>query len=153
MPAYIEWAIEGRQELSRNLRSLELSMEDWKEALGSAAELLTKTFSQDVFSTKGAAVGARWRPLSPATVARKARSGQSTDLLVGSGAMKAAFASRVTAKMAVISNPTPYFKFHQSNRPRSGRLPRRVMMRLGEIQREQVVKEFQKVWLEKLKKA
>ena len=67
MPAYIEWAIEGRQELSRNLRSLELSMEDWKEALGSAAELLTKTFSQDVFSTKGAAVGARWRPLSPAS--------------------------------------------------------------------------------------
>jgi phage gpG-like protein len=153
MAAYIEWSIEGKQELSRNLRALSLSMDDWKEALGNAADLLTRTFSEDVFSTKGAAVGARWKPLSPATIARKARSGQSTDPLVGSGAMKSSFTSQVTSKMAVISNPVSYFKYHQSNRPRTGKLPRRVMMRLGQMQREQVVKEFQKVWIDKIKKA
>ena len=153
MPAYVEWEIEGKQELSRNLRSLSLSMDEWRDALGNSANLLTRTFSDDVFATKGRAIGAPWRPLSPATVARKARSGQSSDPLVGTGEMKSSFVSKVSAKEAVISNPTPWLIYHQSNRPRSGRLPRRAMMRLGTIQREQIVKEFQKVWIAKLKKA
>lgn len=153
MPAYIQWEIEGKQELSRNLRSLSLSMDEWREALGNAANLLTRTFSDDAFATKGRAIGAPWRPLSPATVARKARSGQPSDPLIGTGAMKSAFQSKVSSKEAVISNPTPHFRYHQSNRPRSGRLARRAMMRLGTIQREQIVKEFQKVWLTKLKEA
>jgi len=151
MPAYVQWEIEGKQELSRNLRSLSLSMDEWREALGNSANLLTRTFSEDVFATKGRAIGTPWRPLSPATVARKARSGQTSDPLIGTGAMKSAFQSRVSSKEAVISNPTPYFRYHQSNRPRTSKLPRRAMMRLANQQKEQIVKEFQKVWIDKLK--
>lgn len=125
-------------------------MKDWRAPLDRAATTLVKTFSTDVFATKGAAIGTKWAALSPATVARKARSGGST--LVETGAMKDSFRKEVHADHAIIGNDSEYFAYHQSNKPRS-RLPRRAMMKLGNAQKTMIVREFQKEFHSKLKRS
>lgn len=145
----LEWQIEGTKELSRNLRGVSLAMKDWRAPLDRAATNLIKVFSDDVFRTRGAAVGSRWAPLSPATIARKARTGGST--LVETGAMKDDFRKEVHADHAIIGNETPYFAYHQSNKPRS-HLPRRPMMRLGNTQKQMIQREFNKEFQAKLKR-
>jgi phage gpG-like protein len=56
--------------------------------------------------------------------------------------MQHSFKSIVASDQAVISNSAPYFKYHQSNKPRS-RIPRRVMMALGQNQKQDIVRFFQ----------
>lgn len=146
----ITWNIQGTKELSRNLRGVSLEMQDWRAPLERIATTLINTFSGDVFKTRGSAIGARWAPLSPATIARKARSGGSP--LVETGAMRDSFEKAVTADTATIGNNTPYFAYHQSNQPRS-RLPRRPMMKLGNNQKTMIVREFQKEFQSKLKRS
>lgn len=138
----LSWTIEGEQQLSRVLLGLRSDLKDLRVPFKQSADFLVKTFSQDVFATEGGAIGERWARLSPYTVAQKARHGYPADILVRTGKMRGAFQSIVSSDQAVISNPTEYFKYHQSNQPRS-RLPRRVMMKLGDNQKEQIVKYFQ----------
>jgi phage gpG-like protein len=146
----ISWSIEGEQQLSRVLRGIELELQDFRVPLQNIANNLTKVFSEDVFQTQGGAIGVSWKPLSPVTLARKARLGQSSQPLVATGAMQASFGSTVGSHQAVIHNSSDYFKYHQSNRPRR-KIPRRVMMKLGQHQKEEIVKEFQLAFIKKMK--
>jgi phage gpG-like protein len=138
----LEWSIEGSKELSRVLIGMESSLKDYTEPFTKSANFLKQTFAVDVFNTQGAAIGEKWKRLSPYTVAQKARQGMPDTPLIASGNMRASFKTVVTTDQAVISNTAPYFAFHQSKEPRS-RLPRRVMMKLSENLKEQVVKYFQ----------
>jgi phage gpG-like protein len=144
----ITWSIEGRQELSRKLNGVSLAMKDWRAPLERSATNLIKTFSTDVFSTRGRAIGTSWPPLSPATIARKARG---STPLVETGTMQKSFYKQVHADHAVVGNDTPYFKYHQSNKPRL-RLPRRPMMKLGNAQKEMIVREFNKEFQNKIRR-
>jgi phage gpG-like protein len=146
----ISWNIEGEKSLSRNLRGVSLALKDWRGPLDRAATNLIKVFSDDVFRTRGAAVGVRWAALSPATIARKARTGGST--LVETGAMRDNFQKEVHADHAIIGNETPYFAYHQSNKPRT-KIPRRTMMKLGNKQKTMIVREFQKEFQAKLNRS
>jgi hypothetical protein len=87
------------------------------------------------FNTEGASTGAPWAQLAPATEADRKRKGfapahpilQRTHTLeralTGGGG---AFASTGPSRLVVIlSGELSYFKFHQSNRPRT-MLPRRA---------------------------
>lgn len=139
---HISWEIEGVTELSRNLRGIETSLKDFKKPLTRIAKSLVKSFGGEVFDTQGAVIGERWKRLSPYTVAQKARLGFPADTLVRTGAMKKGFKSVVTSDQAVIGNTQDYFRYHQSNKPRS-HIPRRVMMKLNENMKEMIVKEFQ----------
>lgn len=139
----VSWTIEGTTELARNLRGLTTSLKDFKKPLTAIAESLKKSFSGEVFSTQGAVINAKWKRLSPYTVAQKARQGFPPDPLVRTGAMQRGFVSRVSSEQAVVGNSMDYFKYHQSNKPRSGNLPRRVMMKLNENMKQMIVKEFQ----------
>lgn len=152
MALQLEWSIEGEQQLSRVLRGVNGGFSNLEKPFKAAAESLKRTFSTEVFSTKGAVIGEKWARLSPYTVAQKARQGYPADPLIRTGAMKDSFKSVVTSTEATISNTAEYFKYHQSNQPRTT-LPRRVMMKLGENQKQEVVKEFQKYILEVMKKA
>lgn len=149
MSVYVTWSIEGEKQLSRALRGFADGVRDFRNPLTSASSKLKKTFSTESFSTQGTAVGAqRWERLSPYTVAQKARQGFPADPLIRTGKMKKSFMTLVTSNEAVIYNDAEYFGYHQSNQPRR-KLPRRVMMALGNNQREMIVKEFQK-YLQKL---
>jgi len=138
----MKWSIEGTKELSRVLRGLESTLTDYSYPFTQSANYLTGYFSRDVFDSQGAALGKRWKRLSPYTVAQKARSGFPTAPLVRTGNMRSGFRSIVSTGQAVIYNTADYFKYHQSRQPRA-HLPRRVMMKLSGNLKEQIVKYFQ----------
>ncbi|MEK7992891.1 MAG: phage virion morphogenesis protein [Planctomycetota bacterium] len=138
----ISWEIEGEKQLSRVLIGMESNMKDYTVPFRQSATYLTGIFSRDVFETQGAAIGERWERLSPYTVAQKARSGFPATPLIATGRMRNSFKSIVSTDQAVIYNTADYFKYHQSRQPRT-HLPRRVMMKLSENLKEQVVRYFQ----------
>jgi len=138
----LEWTIEGEKQLSRKLIGLDNALRDFSYPFSQSAEYLKGVFSRDVFETQGAAIGERWRRLSPYTVAQKARKGFPSTPLVGTGAMQNSFRTIVSSDQAVIYNAAEYFKYHQSKAPRE-HLPRRVMMKLADNQRREIVRFFQ----------
>lgn len=139
---YITWSIEGEKQLSRRLRNIEGNIRDARPAFQNIANELVDTFSGDVFDTRGSAIGEKWQPLSKYTIAQKARAGYGDKgPLERTGAMRNAFRSQVATDYAAVWNTASYFKYHQSNKSRS-KIPRRVMMKLGHMQREMIVKEF-----------
>jgi phage gpG-like protein len=139
----LQWSIEGEQQLSRVLLGLSAELQDLRQPFNSSAEYLKRTFSRDAFSTQGRAIGERWKRLSPATVAEKARLGYLSGPLIRTGTMQNSFASIVQTDQAVVYNTAEYFKHHQSNRARGPWLPRRAMMALGANQRVEIVRYFQ----------
>lgn len=143
MSFQLSWSIEGEKQFSRRLGGLVTDLKDFSKPLKRIADSLVKTFSNDVFETRGGSIQETWANLSPYTLATKARKGYPLVPLIATGAMKRGFRSAVTSDQAVIGNITNYFKYHQSNKPRQ-HLPRRVMMKLGYQQREMIQKAFQK---------
>lgn len=148
MPLSLTWSIEGEQQLVRRLRKIGNEVKDWREAFTEASDELKEVFSKDVFRTEGAILGESWKQLKPTYLAQKVKRGYSRDILVQTGAMKSDFQSRVTKDYAVIFNGSSYFKYHQSRYPRT-KIPRRVMMKLGNRQKEMVVKIFHTYWYKK----
>lgn len=138
----LQWTIEGEKQLSRVLIGMQTDLKDFKKPLNKIAENLTRLFSTDVFTTRGGVIQESWASLSPYTLATKARRGLPSAPLIATGAMQKGFKSAVTSDQAVIYNTADYFKYHQSNQPRK-KLPRRVMMKIANKQKEMIVKEFQ----------
>lgn len=147
----LQWEIEGSKQLSRVMQNMEVKLKDFRIPFTDASKELVKIFSKDVFETEGSAIGEKWARLSPYTVAQKARLGYSAKPLVRTGRMQRSFKSIIETTQATIYNDTEYFKYHQSNKPRS-KLPRRVMMKLAEIQKQIVVKAFQTYFHKVMKK-
>jgi len=139
---YLSFSIEGEQQLSRRLRGITAKLDDFSVPFGRSARKLLNTFQNDVFSTKGGAVGEKWAPLSPYTLADKDRKGYGNKgPLIRTGLMKDSFTSEVDRNAFVIYNTAEYFKYHQSNKPRL-KIPRRQMLKLGPLQRELIVKDL-----------
>jgi phage gpG-like protein len=145
----IRWNIEGQDQLVRRLRGISHNLKDWKPAFQESVDNLKDTFSNDVFETRGRAIGESWAPLSPAYAARKASRYPGKGILEATGKMRRSFQTRATADMGVVWNTAAYFPYHQSNKPRF-RLPRRTMMKLGELQKQQIVKIFQGYFRKKI---
>ncbi len=151
MPFQLSWQIEGEQQLLRNLRGIRESMGDWRPAFRKVARELKDTFANDVFQTEGGAVDESWSPLSPKYLAQKRAQGFSGGTLIKTGKMKKAFKSMFDPNSATLWNAAQYFKYHQSNKPRN-KLPRRVMIKLGNDQKVLVVRIFNTHFQKKLKK-
>jgi phage gpG-like protein len=139
--------IEGDVELARVLRVAADKIDNWTPAFEETAITLKKIFSEDVFKTQGAIIEENWSPLSKAYAYRKAKKYPGKGILEASGTMKAGFMTMFRNDMTQIWNEISYFKYHQSNQPRT-KMPRRVMMKLAEAQRVQVVRIFQKYFLQ-----
>ena len=148
----ISWSIEGDKQLSRNLLVMANRVKDWTPAFAETAYSLKSIFSEDVFQSEGGAIEESWAPLSKAYALRKARMYPGKGILERTGDMKNGFMTLVRPDMAQVWNKVEYFKYHQSNQPRS-HLPRRVMMKLAENQREMVVKIFHTYFQEMIGRA
>lgn len=148
MALELSWQIEGKQELSRVLRGIGEGIKDWTPAFKETADQLAKIFANDVFDTEGGAIGERWQALKPKYLAQKTAAGYPPDILVRTGKMKKSFKTLYKADHAEVWNAATYFKYHQSDKPRKV-LPRRVMMKLGENQKQVVVKIFHTYWWKK----
>lgn len=137
----IQFAIEGVVELSRRLSGMAVMVEDWSPAFEQAVEDLKQVFSGPVFDTQGGAVDETWSPLSRAYALRKALEYPDKGILEASGKMRNSFMSKFDASSATLWNAATYFKYHQSNQPRT-KMPRRVMMKLTENLKQLVVEDF-----------
>lgn len=144
----LKWAIEGDIQLVRNLRGVGEGVKDWTPAFKEAAENLKKVFSVDVFRTEGQVIGEKWAPLKPTYLAQKVKQGFPEQTLIKRGILRSSFQSETGKDYAIITNSSPYFKYHQSKAPRS-KLPRRIMMKLGSAQKTMVVKVFHTYWYKK----
>lgn len=152
MPFQLTWTIEGEQQLVRNLRGVREAMGEWKPAFNKTARELKKIFANDVFASKGRVVGENWPPLKPTYLAEKRAQGFSTDPLIKTGKMQKSFQSIIKPDSATIFNAIAYFRYHQSNKPRSSNLPRRVMMKLGNDQKTMIVKIFHTHFINNIRK-
>lgn len=137
----IQWTIQGEKQVARILEKISTDLKDFKLPLNNIASNLIDLFGGEVFETRGAAIQESWAALSPYTLATKARKKQTSEPLIATGAMRKSFRSIVTSDQAVIYNLQDYFKYHQSNEPRT-KIPRRVMMKIANRQKEMIVKEF-----------
>lgn len=150
MNLQLQFTIEGEKQMSRNLRGISEDMKDFYPQFRSTGRLLLKTFDEN-FSTQGRTIGEPWARLKSSTVKEKVRLGYAgVGILMRTGRMRRSFKSRPSRTQVEISNPTAYFAYHQSNKPRR-KLPRRVMMKIDERRREQITKIFQSAVAEKLK--
>lgn len=70
-------------------------------------------------------------------------------LLSRTGTMAGNFAYDVGSRSLVISNPTDYFKYHQSSKPRKSNLPRRVMFDIQDPQRAEAMRILQRHIMER----
>jgi phage gpG-like protein len=133
----IQVKISGVSEEIERLTRANIALLDYSVALTAVGEELKRYYSNDVFATQGADIGARWPALAASTI--KARSGSHTRMigasvgqpLVLTGKMKESFTAKVTPLSLTIGNSAPYFKYHQSSAPRT-KLPRRQMLGINE---------------------
>ena len=112
--------IEGDKQLSRVLIGYGHRFEGLPQPFRNSADYLKSMFSRDVFETQGAAIGERWKRLSPYTVAQKARRGYPRRRRSSApAACETAFRPSSRSDQAVIYNTAEYFKYHQSKAPRA----------------------------------
>lgn len=135
----LQVTLEGEKQVSRRLLIIADGISNFETPLKSIGGELQKTF-QTNFAQQGTLFGG-WAERKP-----QYRDGQRIDtwpLLNQTGALKSGFRQDTSKTNLRIRNVVPYFKYHQSNQPRT-RLPRRVMMKIDNERRNYIVKAFQK---------
>jgi len=139
----LKFTIEGVPELSRILMMAHKKVTDFSKPLWKTARLVLADVEQQ-FITEGALSGG-WAPLAQSTITGRIKAGYgSGPILQRTGALRRSFGADVTKNRAVMSSRgVPYFKYHQSRRPRT-RLPRRPMLVMPDRTRQNIVEEFHK---------
>lgn len=145
----LSFEVEGVKEMSRSIGQIADQVSDWTDAFKIVDSYMHDVFANDVFSTEGAIIGSPWDPLKPRTLQEKARKGYPKDILVRTGKMKNAFQNNYGKDFAQMSNPTPYFKYHQSRTRGSRNLPRRAMLAFGDQQKVNIQKIFHTFFYQK----
>lgn len=146
----LRFSIEGELQLSRNLEAIAANSTDWSTAFEITSDELLQIFSNEVFDTEGAAVEEHWDPLSAAYAYRKEKLYPGKGILEATGTMRNSFERMFDASSMTIWNTTEYFKYHQSLLPRNSNLPRRIMLKLTNDMKAEIVRTFQKEYLAKL---
>ena len=127
----ISFTLEGEKQVSAMIHHTGKKLSDLKKPLSRARDLLLKTFDTN-FDTKGATLGEPWK---------KRKKSYPWPILQKTKRMRKGFKSEVHKLHTILWNPTPYFKYHQSNKPRV-RLPRRVMMKIDKKRRDEIFRFF-----------
>jgi len=140
----LSFEIEGEKQISAGLDYVGKELKDFRKPLKKSSELLLKTWEQN-FDAQGSTLGEPWQRLSPKYAAWKAKRYPGKGILVRTGKMRKSFRDSVTSVSATLTNPTPYFRYHQSNASR-GTLPRRVMMKIDRQRVDGILRIFTE-WL------
>lgn len=137
----LEFTIEGEKQLSRNLLNVGSNMQNLSRPFKDTGDYVKKYTENDVFNTQGASNGNPWEKLSPEYAIAKSKKYSGKGILEASGRMRNSFYYDSGRDYVIIGNKTDYFKYHQSNKARS-KLPRRVMLKLTQTLRENIVRIF-----------
>ena len=124
-------SLEGEAQVSRRLMIVSTGITNFESPLRSIGSELQKTF-QDNFSQEGAIFGG-WAPR---------KQDYPWPILNKTGRMRQGFKQNLGPHELLIYNVVPYFKYHQSNKPRA-HLPRRVMMKINNDNKLFIVRAFQ----------
>lgn len=128
---FLDASIEGEQQVSRRLGIVADGVEDFSEPLENIADELLHSTDEN-FSQRGGLFGG-W-PVRKIDAP--------WPLLEKTGELRGGFMSAVKSDYAEIGNFVPYFKYHQSNKPRA-HLPRRVMLKIDQQRKIYITKQFQ----------
>ncbi|HVQ60382.1 MAG TPA: phage virion morphogenesis protein [Solirubrobacterales bacterium] len=130
---YTELDVAGIAAARGDLAGISRRAEDMRPAMVVVREML-KQGNEDVFESKGAAIGEPWPELNPSTIKRKSREGipSLSDILVAGGDLEAAAhggagsrgSARRASASAGIGKPAWYARFHLSG-ARGGQMPPR----------------------------
>lgn len=126
----LSFEIEGEKQISSALQYIGGEISDFTKPLKATQDSLLKVYSGSQFSSSGSELGTPWQSLSSPYSEWKAKKYPGKGILVRTGKMQKAFKGDLTKFSTTITNPTSYFMYHQSNKPRKGSLPRRVMMKI-----------------------
>ena len=131
MPVNLEFEIEGEVQFARRLLIADAGVSDLSAPMAKIGSELRNSFDQN-FSARGALFGG-WPPR---------KKDKPWPLMERSGTLRKGFRDKVGSDFVVLFNETPYFKYHQSNKPRK-RLPRRVMMLIDQERKQYIQKAVQ----------
>ena len=134
--------IEGKQRVSGLFQKVDKRLSNLNEPLKNSNDYMRDEIDKN-FAKEGRVFGNRWKRLNSKYSAVKRRRYGKTKILEATGKMKDSFKSKFFRNKVVITNPTPYFKYHQSNKPRQ-KMPRRVMMEITRTQQTEIYRIFTK---------
>ena len=133
---FISIDIEGEKQLAAGFLRVERGFESFRKPLQKSNALLRRAIDIN-FNFAGREFGKPWQRLKKATVKQKG----SSRILERTGEMRRSFKSDLTNNQLLIRNRKSYFRFHQSNQPRT-KLPRRIMMRIDAKRRAEIIRQF-----------
>jgi len=142
--------IKGDKKAIAQLRKMLSAFENWTPELTETGEFLKSFFSGPTFVTEGGIFGARWQALSAAYAIRKAVKYPGAGILEASGALRKSYQKKVYPNLLELINDDPKASLHHEGR---GRLPIRLVMRVDEQRKSQIVDIFKKGALIKIQKA
>jgi len=143
MAIEVSFTFDGQKQVTNRLQSTARGIRDLSASMSSIGLYLSHLYGGEVFASRGGIIGESWQSLSQDYAADKAKKWPGRPPLIRTGAMRSNFRFDSDASSARIYNPTPYFKYHQSSDPRSGHLPRRVMMKVDDTRRREVLRIIQ----------
>jgi hypothetical protein len=126
--ARIETHVEGLHDVQAALDKL--SRMSFSDTFGKIGQRLIPFFSGPVFLSRGGVIGESWPDLAPSTQERKAKRFPGRPTLVETGDMQGAFTAEAGPDRVTIGNSDPKFGYHQGEQ-RSGKLPRRAMLKIS----------------------
>lgn len=132
--------LEGETQVHRRLLIIADGITNFESPLRSIGSELQKTFQLN-FAQEGALFGG-WA---------ERKKDYPWPILNKSGRMRQGFRQNLGKTELLITNVTPYFKYHQSNKPRT-RLPRRVMMKIDQDRKTFIQKAFQSYIVELMRR-
>lgn len=132
--------IEGEKQLSRRLLKIPDDIGDFKKPLFRIGGEIRGAIDKN-FSSRGQLFGEKWVPRKDTLP---------HPLLEKTTTMRRNFKTKLGPDYIEIFNPTPYFKYHQSNKPRK-KIPRRVMMKIDRDRQQFIQKEFQRHIIEAMR--
>lgn len=142
--------VKGDKKAIASLNKMLHEFNDWKQELTASGEFLIAFFTGPVFEFEGGIFGARWQPLSSTYAIRKATKYPGAGILEASGALRAGYKKRVFPNLLELLNDDPKAPYHQDG---TRRLPARIIMKVDEPRKLQIVDIFKKGALIKIQRA
>jgi hypothetical protein len=141
--------ITGDKKALKQLQNSIKAFEDWKPELSAVGDYLVDFYKDPVFETEGGIIGERWQELSQPYKARKATKYPGRGILEATGTLRKSYRKRVYSNLLQVINPVPYSQYHQEGRG----VPERVLIKVDDARRNEIVDIFKKGALIKLQKA
>lgn len=124
----VQVIVTGLTETQARLVSLGKAFYDFEPEMKMIGDELKTYFSNDIFISEGEDFGQRWQALAPSTLAYKLAHYDGRGILERSGDLKEGYTADADKTSVFITNPVPYFVYHQSEEEPRTRLPRRQLI-------------------------